>query len=181
MSFFRRRSRAVPASIETAEPVKAASGRDEWRKLYKYWRSKHVDGRPPAQSDLDPVLEIPRLLPVLTLLTVLPDGYEYRLAGTAVVDYVGCEMRGRKVGSLDRLLPTRQQWINVLDHVRADQKPRLVTSHFLSRLRTDMVTLVLPLVDQTGRTERLLTGTFFDKYAEADIQPDKIDIQEIVH
>ncbi len=180
MRIFRRRPPEVSASSVAGGPIRPDRGREDWEKLYAYWLVKHVDGRPPAQADLDPVLEIPRLLPVLSLLNILPDGYQYRLAGTTVVEYFGCEMRGRRVGSLGNPTPLTQQWIGVLDQVTVDQKARLVISKFPRRIQTSHVTLVLPLVGADGRTERILAGTFFEKYAQTGVAPERLEAHEIV-
>jgi hypothetical protein len=181
MLLFSRKPQMVSASTEADGRITAGPVRDDWEKLYQYWRSKHVDGRPPAQSDLDPVIEIPRLLPVLSLLAVFPDGFEYRLAGTTIVDYFGCELRGRRVGSLGSPTQVSQHWIALLREVSGDQKPRLVTSRFAPRLKTTMVTIVLPLVTPAGTTERILTGIFFDKYTQAGLHPESLHVQTISH
>lgn len=67
-----------------------------------YWQRLHRQGHPPARADIDPA-EIRALLPNLALLDdATGDGRaRYRLAGTAVVELLGCEPTGRAVAAID--------------------------------------------------------------------------------
>ena len=38
-----------------------------WRELYSYWRGRHIEGRPPRRADIDPPIDIPKLLPNLII------------------------------------------------------------------------------------------------------------------
>jgi len=41
---------------------------EAWKQLYEYWLSKHVGGRPPARHELDPPVDVPRLIPNIMLI-----------------------------------------------------------------------------------------------------------------
>src|SRR5947207_13056937 len=72
--------KAAPAA--TAEIVAGPIGDERLQRLYAYWRHKAADRSLPSRADLDPV-EIPKLLPHIMLIDVLPSGgYHYRLIGT---------------------------------------------------------------------------------------------------
>lgn len=68
-----------------------------------YWEAKRGGRSLPARRDLDPV-DIPRLLPFVTLADIEPEPFRvrYRLAGTMVVETTGMEITGRY---LDELAP----------------------------------------------------------------------------
>src|SRR5687768_5977288 len=53
-----------------------------------YWESKRAGRAMPARRDLDPVLEIPKLVPWVVLVDVLRDplDFRFRLIGTGIVD-----------------------------------------------------------------------------------------------
>jgi hypothetical protein len=59
----------------------------------EYWRAKAAGRAMPDRRDLDPA-EIPDLLPWIILWDVVPGGYRVRLAGTAICDALGRELRG---------------------------------------------------------------------------------------
>ena len=59
--------------------------KEPWRQLYRYWQSKHVEGRPPSRADIDPITEIPRLVANLMLIDSVGDDFIYRFVGTEVV------------------------------------------------------------------------------------------------
>ena len=81
------------------------------REALDYWRRKAA-GRPmPARGDIDPA-EIPRILPDLMLVEVLPKGrYRYRLIGTNNVVEHGVNATGRY---LDEVLPGPEYKAHVL-------------------------------------------------------------------
>jgi hypothetical protein len=66
--------------------------------IYAYWLDKCGDRRMPARADIDPI-DIPRLLPGICLVDVVPDErrYVYRLAGTSEVEVRGYDPTGKSV------------------------------------------------------------------------------------
>lgn len=84
---------SMPQSIQSSERIRSAL----LRSLFDYWQSKLRNRRLPDRTDIDPI-EIPKLLPNIVLLDVLPDRpdcFRYRLVGTHVVREFGREMTGR--------------------------------------------------------------------------------------
>lgn len=61
----------------------------------EYWRAKANGRVMPDRVDLNPA-EVPDLLPWIVLWDVTPDGYRIRLAGTAI-----CEAHGREIKGSD--------------------------------------------------------------------------------
>lgn len=67
------------------------------RSLFDYWQSKMRGRQMPDRADIDPI-EIPKLLPNIVLIDILPDRpdcFRYRLVGTEIVRVFGREMTGR--------------------------------------------------------------------------------------
>ena len=139
----------------------ATSKKDSWEALYRYWQSKHVDGHPPARSDLDPMIEIPSLIANLMIIDIEHGGYRYRLVGSEITSRMGGELTGKPVGSSTINEAVRREWSDLLDLVCADQKPRIMVARLPPEIEANHVMLILPLVDTGGRTERILAGTFF--------------------
>jgi hypothetical protein len=139
----------------------AETGKDSWEDLYSYWRSKHVDGRAPERADIDPPTEIPQFAANLMIIDILPDGYRYRLVGSALRDRLGSELTGKAVGSSSQSETVRREWKELLDLVSQDQKPRMLVASVPSGESLSNLMLVLPLVDRNGEIECLLAGAFF--------------------
>ena len=78
---------------------------------FDYWRRKSAGKSMPNRGDIDPV-EIPRLLPHVMLVDVLPSGrYRYRLIGTENTEAQGVHATGRY---LDEVLPGPAYKLHVL-------------------------------------------------------------------
>lgn len=79
-------------------PTWLATASDTVRELYFYWAARCRDGQPPRRADIDPI-EIPKLLPYLTIVEVVPDArrYVYRLVGTREVEVRGNDPTGKSV------------------------------------------------------------------------------------
>ena len=78
---------------------------------FKYWVLQCIGGRLPRRRDIDPV-DIPKLLPIIMLVEVLPTGrYRYRLVGTENADAFGMNATGRY---LDEVLPGPEYKTHVL-------------------------------------------------------------------
>ena len=68
----------APEASEVASPITEP----RLRQVYDYWRCKATGRAMPRRADIDPT-EIPKLLPDVMLVDVLPQGrYRYRLIGT---------------------------------------------------------------------------------------------------
>jgi hypothetical protein len=130
-------SRPCPARIE-ADPTLSA--------LWRYWDEKRMVRPMPRRRDLDPPLEIPRLLPHLLLAERVDGRFRWRLAGTAVVDAYGQELTGRfvdEVISAARREAAHRHYATVFETAR----PIFVRNRYTSRSATDFVVsrVILPL------------------------------------
>ena len=134
-----------------------------WSDLYHYWRSKHVDGRPPSRGEIDPFVEIPSLLANIMLIDIEPAGYRNRLIGSSITHRVGRDSTGKRIDH-ELFGPTILAiWLEIMGEVSNTQHPRLVAVHIASREKASMLTLILPLVGRSGRTEMIFSGCFFDR------------------
>jgi len=141
-------SRHCPARIE-ADPVLSA--------LWRYWDEKRMARVMPRRRDLDPPLEIPRLLPHLLLVERADGRFRWRLAGTAVVDAYGEELTGRfidEVISAARRETARRHYATVFEMAR----PIFVRNRYTSRNATDFVVsrIILPLSTENEDAVHLL-------------------------
>lgn len=102
---------------------------------YRYWRRKTGARLMPSRSDIDPA-EIPKLLPDVMLVDVLPDGrYRYRLIGTENARAHGMNATGRY---LDEVLPGVEYKAHVLrlyDECVRERRPLYSECLFLSPQR----------------------------------------------
>ncbi|WP_374384985.1 PAS domain-containing protein [Dongia sp.] len=80
------------------QPVWLERAGENVRELYAYWHAKRRGKSMPSRRDIDPI-EIPRLLPYLTIVEVMPDSrrYIYRLVGTKEVEIRGSDPTGKTV------------------------------------------------------------------------------------
>lgn len=80
------------------EPAWLARASDATREFYAYWRGKSRGSQPPRRADIDPI-EIPKFLPFITIVEVVPDArrYVYRLVGTREVAVRGNDPTGKSV------------------------------------------------------------------------------------
>ena len=82
-----------------ADPDFIADCHERVRAVYRYWDGKRNGRLMPSRADLDP-LEIPRFLPDICLVDVVPDArkYVYRLIGTNEAAMRGRDPTGLAVG-----------------------------------------------------------------------------------
>jgi hypothetical protein len=114
--------------------------------LYAYWLSKRGARIMPARSDIDPV-DIPHLLPYLTIAERAGDQFRYRLVGTGVVRDSGREATGGFVGSglgdPKIIAEARTFWERIFTTAR----PTFTTAEFCFESGASLFvsTLILPL------------------------------------
>ena len=137
-----------------------ASPDEPWKQLYQYWLDKHVDGRPPGRADLDPVLEIPKLLSRIFLVDILPEGLVYRLVGSGLEQGMGETMTGRAIGTIGKYQDVSKNWINAVEFVRDNGMPRMLVPKFAEGIRASGVAIFLPLRGADGGTAMVL-GAYF--------------------
>ena len=77
---------AAPATLRQSSAVLPISD-TRLTAVFDYWRGKSTGLRLPRRRDIDPV-DIPKLLPILMVVEVLPSGrYRYRLIGTEMTTH----------------------------------------------------------------------------------------------
>ena len=134
--------------------------REPWQELHDYWVSKGRNGRPPAYKDLDPLFEIPRLVPNLVLLEPVEGSYRYRLVGSDVESRFGTGLTGKLIGMPITHPKMRDYWRDALDFASTKQQARLYRSIMPAGVVGNSMTLVLPLVAEHGATELIMAGLF---------------------
>lgn len=95
----------------------------EQRQLFDYWLDKCSEAGPPGRRDISPV-DIPRLLPHVSLIDVLSDagGFRYRLAGSRLREIFDREVTGT-------LVPATAEdgkpgyWFKALERVVRSSRP----------------------------------------------------------
>ena len=149
------------ASVGRPEPP-ITDGRLE--EALVYWRGKAAGGLP-RRANIDPA-EIPKLLPDLMLVDVLPSGrYRYRLIGTENSEAHGLNATGR---FLDEVLPGPEYKAHVLalydECVRA-RRPLYSESLFISprqrRPERHTKVLFLPLAEDGETVNMVLVVQVF--------------------
>jgi hypothetical protein len=83
----------LPQPIANGESIRSTL----LQRMFDYWQSKLRGRRWPDRADIDPT-EIPKLLPNIVLVDILPnrlDCFRYRLVGTEIVRAFGRDMTGR--------------------------------------------------------------------------------------
>jgi hypothetical protein len=151
---------------------------EPWKELLVYWRSKHVDGRPPGRQDIDPAVDLPKLVANLLIADVVPEGYRYRLVGSAIVERHKEEMTGKLAGTSKFLQRVNRELIATYDTVRNEQKPKLLVSGVSKDDHAGAVTIILPLLGKGGETEKLLIGVFYDRRFEPIDQIDYLTVNQ---
>jgi hypothetical protein len=75
-------------------------------------------------------------------------------------------LAGRLIGTPGTLPQVVADWHRALDITRDDQKAHLYYSRLPEHITAKFVTLVLPLIGESGSTEMILVGSFYDQYVE---------------
>jgi len=102
------------------------------QEAYDYWERKASLRGLPSRLDIDPV-EIPRLLPHLMLVDVLPPSqYRYRLIGTEIAAAQGMNATGKYVHEMLKDDGYRAYVLDLYDSVVRDRRAIYTESVFLS-------------------------------------------------
>lgn len=127
------------------------------REIHAYWSSRIVDGRLPARRDID-ATEIPRLLPNVFLLDVVPGPptrYRFRLVGTRITVVEG-EHRGRYLDEYTELNRNSAVLRQYEDACRGVVYLRDNTLVWQDRDHVDYTVLLLPLAEDGVTVDALL-------------------------
>jgi hypothetical protein len=154
--------------------------KEPWRELYRYWRSKHAEGHPPARPDLDPITEVPRLVAHLMIIDSVGDDFVYRFVGTEVVSQTGEDMTGRGAGLSRKYAAMQSAWIAALQAVRTLRQPRLLI-YRIGGLQNParQAVLLMPLHAEPGGVFKILGGVFTDGDFLPGVQADGLIVQEV--
>jgi hypothetical protein len=150
------------------------------RAAYAYWCSKRGMRAMPAPGDIDPV-EIPRLLPFVTLIQVLPGepaDYLYRIEGEALRMAFGLNRRGKRLSALEGVLGAAHAGFRArLEQVRLGAAPLAHTSLLVSMgfRFFSLQSVLLPLSQDGAQVDRIFACTGFvarpDVIAEIETDP----------
>jgi hypothetical protein len=140
----------APRNPVRSVPLDLASTDDRnFRFLIEYWQGKHVSGRLPGRTAIDPV-ELKRVLPHLLLIDVERDplDFRYRLAGTLTYDIFGFDLTGRRVRDIPPPEWGETVWTSLVEIVerRVSQYARLDFTTTEGNIRSYRV-LRLPLAE----------------------------------
>jgi len=135
------------------------------RRLFEYWRAKASARVAPRRCDIDPVLEIPAIVPHVGLVEVLEGGrdFRFRLAGGEMRDMFGRELRGARLSEIrlnDDAAGTLAEYQAVATTCRPGCRFHDFTQRGGQRIRYEC--LVCPLIDDHGQVHMLLVGMCFD-------------------
>lgn len=139
----------------------------DWRLLeaLDYWRLRAAGKPMPSRADIDPC-DIPKLLPDIMLVDVLPSGrYRYRLIGTSNAQEQGVNATGRH---LDEVLPGPEYKAHVLalyDECVRTRRPLYSECRFLAPPRRNperhTKVLFLPLSEDGEAVNMVLVMQVF--------------------
>jgi hypothetical protein len=133
-----------------------------WRDLYFYWRDSHSDGRPPSRADLDPPLQIPKLLPNLFLMELVDAYFRVRLVGSEVSRRAGRDNTGQILDPTvmrERAIPA---FSILLRRVAESRAPLLYSAGQGTLTNFGAIGILLPLVDRTDAVDMILGGLFHE-------------------
>lgn len=133
-----------------------------WRVLYNYWRDKHRDGQPPSRADIDPPLQIPRLLPNLFLMDLIDGYFRVRVVGTEITRRAGRDSTGQILDPKhmpERAVPA---FAILLQRAAETCAPIAYSAGRGTQTSFSAIGTLLPLVSRTGAVEMIMGGLFYD-------------------
>ena len=150
-----------------------------WLELYRYWLDKHVDGKPPARRDLDPLVEIPSLVAWMMLIDVADGDFKYRLVGSQVASYLSFNATGTVVGGTAWAPEkVRSEWRRMIVTVRDTQRPQMAITMPAPGNQRRGFCLALPLVGGAGTTEQVMICIFSERHGYGSKELAGIDVFE---
>jgi len=133
-----------------------------WRTLYSYWLDHHVDGRPPSRADIDPPLEIPRLLANLMLIDIEPTGFRSRLSGSELTRRAGIDRTGEIIDPARAPSKRGHEFVAFLGKVVETRSPVLYRVGPSARNVDGATVLLMPLAGSDESVGMILGGIFYD-------------------
>lgn len=131
--------------------------------LYQYWLARCDGRKAPARADIDPV-DIPRLLPYITLTEVVREGprFRYRLAGTKVEERFGCSLTNCFIDELmrgDYLTYVQDLYKQLLESFAPLYSESSFGMDEIPKFRAKR--LMLPLSEDQKTANMVLSGMFY--------------------
>ncbi len=157
-----RHEAQIAGSAALLQVPGVAQGNEPWQLLYRYWLSKRIGERPPSRQDIDPPIDIPRLVKNLMLMDVTPEGYRYRVLGSEVEERHGLYMTGQLFGSSGIDPKALADLRRAIDEVVVSQNPRILNAEIDPAMSARNTMLILPLVSADGQTSHIVIGSFYD-------------------
>ncbi|HXP13483.1 MAG TPA: PAS domain-containing protein [Stellaceae bacterium] len=134
---------------------------------YEYWRSKCGARAMPRRRDIDPT-EISHLLPNIQISELIGARIRYRLAGTAIIEAYGSELKGKyfdEVFSGERLRFIENNYRMMCK----ESRPIIVRNRYHSKRDAPLICtrLIMPLSDDGETVTQCLTAMSFQFPGEA--------------
>ncbi len=132
-----------------------------WEELYRYWLARHVDGHPPTRAQIDPMIDLHHLASHLNVIDIRPEGSEYRLIGSQVVNHFGVDATGKQVGASSVDPIQVNAWRTAVEATAREQRPRLLVSHYPNAEKTKTIAVLMPLAPDADGAVKIFAATFF--------------------
>ena len=130
--------------------------------IHGYWLRKCGARRMPRRSDIDPAEMMPKWLPGICIVEVVPDErrYVYRLVGSGEVELRGEDPTGKSV-TVGFFGFSAEDALNCYDRVLRNRVPLLDSSPFttVAGRYVTKETIFLPLSDDGTRVSKILVFT----------------------
>ncbi len=136
------------------------------RRLFAYWDEKRAGRIAPARDEIDPV-DVPDILPNMFIYRVLDGGADFRMSlfGTALVEVFRRDFTGE---TFEKIFngPDREAIRAEYRQVAVEARPVCVRhdASWINRDHVEYERLLLPLSDDGKTVNRLLGGTYFDRF-----------------
>lgn len=132
--------------------------------LFRYWAERRGGRSMPARSDLSPV-DVPTLLPHLTLIDVVEGRFRYRLVGSKVVQDLGREMTGTWVGTHVTPPEYAAALCGIYEQVCAGRRPIFTSGDYRSPSElTHAVSRLLVPLGEDGETVNMILVSRLSRY-----------------
>lgn len=147
----------LAAMVQRTDTALADLPDNRLRQLVDYWRARRGDRIAPPRAALDPV-DIPDLLPWLSILDVTDHGFQTRLAGTGLEAICGRPLTGLLLDH-DSTQPLELTLLSWLRHACDQRAPMLVQATLAGpRTRLVMQGVILPLSGDGDHIDKLICG-----------------------
>jgi len=132
------------------------------KRLHAYWDAKRGDRPMPSRADIDPV-DIPWILGNLSLIEVRgDDDFFWRLDGSNLTAFFGCEMTGRSISQYPFPAYIEKMRATLRAAVLANGPSRIVRRYSSQTQKWNYESLFLPLSADGSRIDMLMQALAID-------------------